>query len=160
MVSSENTLVRETRIGAYGVCVNNGTILVVRKARGPYKGLYDLPGGGIEFGESPETALQREFIEEAGAQVVVGELAGAFSRVATFLSDSGTASIELHHIGLLYRVTWARPAAKVKSDPDGRDSLGATWLPLEEARPDVVSPLVVQGLSYIVPETSFTSAPS
>ncbi|MGE5672489.1 MAG: NUDIX domain-containing protein, partial [Mycobacterium leprae] len=52
MAQEEFTWVRETRNGAYGVCIVDGRVLVIRKAKGPYKGLYDLPGGGIEFGEA------------------------------------------------------------------------------------------------------------
>ena len=38
--------------------------LLIRQKRGPYAGKLDFPGGGIEFGESPEQALRREFAEE------------------------------------------------------------------------------------------------
>ena len=41
-----------------------------------------LPGGGIEPGEDPETALVREFEEETGLRVApVGELGGSSDRV-------------------------------------------------------------------------------
>lgn len=149
MPPAELPRVREIRTGAYGICVINGMILVIRKAKGPYKGRYDLPGGGIEFGEAPEETLMREFVEETGAQVVVTGLAGAFSRVSTFVSDSGTNRVELHHIGFLYHVAQMNSKSPVKADPDGLDSLGAQWLPLTEARSDVISPLVAEGLRYI-----------
>lgn len=32
-------------IGVYGIILNEGKILLIKKARGPYKGMYDLPGG-------------------------------------------------------------------------------------------------------------------
>ncbi len=35
--------------GVYGVYIQNAQILLIKKARGPYRGMYDLPGGGIEF---------------------------------------------------------------------------------------------------------------
>lgn len=38
---------------------------------------YDLPGGGIEPGESAETAAAREFEEETGLRVTIGEGLGA-----------------------------------------------------------------------------------
>lgn len=55
------------RVGVYGVVLRETSILLVHK--GPkdiYRGLYDLPGGGIEKGENPEQALRREFFEEVG----------------------------------------------------------------------------------------------
>ncbi|HYG59490.1 MAG TPA: NUDIX domain-containing protein, partial [Symbiobacteriaceae bacterium] len=90
---------QERRVGAYGICVSDGKILVIRKAKGPYKGTFDLPGGGIEFGESPAETVVREVMEETSLHVTVEALAGAFSGVFTFVSDSGERQVELHHLG-------------------------------------------------------------
>ncbi|MBY6276861.1 MAG: NUDIX hydrolase [Symbiobacterium thermophilum] len=148
MTPPDEPALRETRIGAYGICICDDRILVVRKAKGPYKGLYDLPGGGVEFGESPTETVAREFLEEAGVAVEVKELVGSFSLVSVFPADSGTHLVELHHLGFLYRVNLAAPAP-IKEDPDGRDSLGSVWLPLRDASPDKLSPLAREGLQCI-----------
>lgn len=47
-----------------------GRAVLRRKARGPYLGLLDLPGGSPVPGESPEETLRRELIEERGVCVV------------------------------------------------------------------------------------------
>lgn len=49
-----------SRHGAYGVVLRDSEILFTLKKSGPYKGLWGLPGGAIEFGETPEEALKRE----------------------------------------------------------------------------------------------------
>jgi ADP-ribose pyrophosphatase YjhB (NUDIX family) len=51
-------------------------ILLVRRARSPGKGLYSLPGGRVEFGESLHTALHREVDEETGLRIEILDLAG------------------------------------------------------------------------------------
>jgi 8-oxo-dGTP diphosphatase len=51
-------------------------ILLVRRARSPGKGLYSLPGGRVEFGESLHTALHREVDEETGLKIEIIDLAG------------------------------------------------------------------------------------
>src|ERR1700722_2350783 len=55
-----------SRTGEYGVAKEKEKILFVIQKSGPFAGLFDLPGGGIEFGEDPNQALHREFIEETG----------------------------------------------------------------------------------------------
>lgn len=42
-------------VGCYGIVVNNNDeVLLIRKGRGAYKGKLDLPGGGIDYGETAE----------------------------------------------------------------------------------------------------------
>lgn len=53
-----------------------GKLLLVRRARSPGKGLYSLPGGRVEFGESLHTALHREVDEETGLKIEIIGLAG------------------------------------------------------------------------------------
>jgi 8-oxo-dGTP diphosphatase len=51
-------------------------VLLVRRARSPGKGVYSLPGGRVEFGESLHTALHREVDEETGLKIAIVGLAG------------------------------------------------------------------------------------
>ncbi|MDP3078868.1 NUDIX hydrolase [Bradyrhizobium sp.] len=54
----------------------DGRILLVRRAKSPAKGLYSLPGGRVEFGETLHTALRREVDEETALQIEIAGLAG------------------------------------------------------------------------------------
>lgn len=55
---------------AYGICVNQDQVLLVRSRADRYDPpLWWLPGGGIDFPESPEEAVIREFLEETNLVV-------------------------------------------------------------------------------------------
>jgi ADP-ribose pyrophosphatase YjhB (NUDIX family) len=49
--------------------VRRGRVLLTRRARPPYARTWDLPGGFLEGGESPEAGLRRELREELGIAV-------------------------------------------------------------------------------------------
>ena len=51
-------------------------ILLVRRARSPAKGVYSLPGGRVEFGETLHAAAHREVDEETSLKIEIVDLAG------------------------------------------------------------------------------------
>ena len=54
----------------------DGRVLIARRPEGkPMAGLWEFPGGKVDDGESPETALIRELAEELGIDVTVSCLA-------------------------------------------------------------------------------------
>lgn len=61
----------EWRVSAYGLIIKNEQILLIKSSE---EKLYDVPGGGVEFGETMAAAIQREAMEEAGIKVKVGQL--------------------------------------------------------------------------------------
>jgi 8-oxo-dGTP diphosphatase len=46
-----------------------GRLLMIRRGHAPHEGLWSLPGGRVEPGESPEAAVEREVREETGLRV-------------------------------------------------------------------------------------------
>jgi 8-oxo-dGTP diphosphatase len=78
--------------------------------------------------------------------VEAGGLLGTFSKVNRWVNEAGTHRIEGHHIGFLYRVVLTDPAAQIKRDPDGLDSLGAVWALLGSLTPETASPLAMRAL--------------
>jgi ADP-ribose pyrophosphatase YjhB (NUDIX family) len=64
------------QIAVSAAIFRDGRILLVRRARSPGKGLYSLPGGRVEFGESLHMALHREVAEETALTIEIVELAG------------------------------------------------------------------------------------
>ena len=60
----------------------HGRVLIVRRARPPAHGLYTLPGGGVELGETLEEAVVREVREETALEVQPVALAGYRQAIA------------------------------------------------------------------------------
>ena len=57
-----------------------GRLLMIKRGREPGAGLWSIPGGRIEPGESDAEALAREMLEETGLTVQVGRLLGRVRR--------------------------------------------------------------------------------
>lgn len=91
-----------TRIGAYGIILNFNQMILTTKKSGAYKGLLDLPGGAIEFGESAKETLKRELLEEVAMECTHLHLFDNFSYLGQHFSHEGV--YDFHHLGLIYLV--------------------------------------------------------
>lgn len=65
------------------VIKQNERVLLLRRAKGnpQYIGLYELPGGSVNFGEDPRAALQREVSEEIGREIETLQLQDVHSEL-------------------------------------------------------------------------------
>src|SRR5580698_6780400 len=82
--------------------VRDGRVLIVRRARPPAQGLYTLPGGGVELGETLEQAAIREVREETGLDIAPIALAG-YRQV---ISRDGGGRVERHFVILPFAARW------------------------------------------------------
>ena len=62
-----------------GVILENGEILLIKRAGEPFKGKWALPGGFVEYNEKVEDAVIREIREETGVNAEIKELVGVYS---------------------------------------------------------------------------------
>jgi ADP-ribose pyrophosphatase YjhB (NUDIX family) len=59
---------------------DDGRLLLIKRGHEPGAGLWSLPGGRVEPGETDEQAVIREVAEETGLAVRPGRLAGSLRR--------------------------------------------------------------------------------
>ncbi len=82
--------------------VRAGEVLVVRRARAPADGLFSLPGGVVEIGETLMQALIREVREETSLSIEPVALAG-FREAITRDRDN---RVERHFVILPFAARW------------------------------------------------------
>ncbi|MBN2907329.1 MAG: NUDIX hydrolase [Rhodobacteraceae bacterium] len=110
------------RPGAYAVLARGGSLLLTHQREPEPE--FQLPGGGIDPGESPLGALHREVFEETGWRIRVDRRLGAFRRF-TYMPEYDLWAEKLCTIYL------ARPIR-----PHGQPTEPghtALWMPVEEA---------------------------
>ena len=69
----KNRQVHERITTAGVLCIAGKYFVAKRKTGGAVGGLWEFPGGKHRWGETPEQSLEREFLEEFGLNVTVGD---------------------------------------------------------------------------------------
>jgi 8-oxo-dGTP diphosphatase len=83
-VSIDTNRVSGSVIPCVGAVIKDdrGRLLLIKRGHAPGAGLWSLPGGRIEPGETDAEALVREMLEETGLVVEVRQLIGTVRRPA------------------------------------------------------------------------------
>jgi 8-oxo-dGTP diphosphatase len=82
--------------------VRDGRVLIARRARAPAHGIFTLPGGVVEVGETLEEAVQREILEETGLTIAPIALAGYRERIAR----DKNGAVAQHFVILPFAARW------------------------------------------------------
>ncbi len=98
-----------------GVCIRDGKVLLARHTYGGGKGLLIIPGGYVQYGESPQDAVVREYMEEVGVSVEPKSILGIRFNVKDWY--------------VVYSVEYVSGIAR--SDGDENDEV--LWLDVAEA---------------------------
>ena len=132
------------QLGSYALILKDNQILLIKKSGGPYDGKLDLPGGTIEFCETPEDALKRELMEEVGIEINEYELFDANS-VAFVWNFKEDIQVKVHHTGIFYKVTSYQNEIKkeVNIDEVNDDSLGADFYDIDTLTKDMLSEIAI-----------------
>jgi ADP-ribose pyrophosphatase YjhB (NUDIX family) len=111
----------------------DGKVLLVRRARLPALGIYSLPGGRVEFGETLHEALAREIDEETGLAIEIIGLAG-WREVLPAKSRAGSSDRGGHYVILSFAARWRAGEIRLNDElddfqwraPDALDGLALT----------------------------------
>jgi 8-oxo-dGTP diphosphatase len=113
--------VKRQRLAAKALIRRDDQVLLARlSANAVESGRWTLPGGGVDHGESPETALVREVFEEAGLTPEVRTLVGVHDAHLTGNAPDGRLE-DFHAVNLVYEAEL--PADR---EPEVREIDGTT----------------------------------
>ena len=102
------------RLGASACVWKDGKVLLIQRAKPPL-GLWSLPGGHVEFGETALAAAARELLEESGVTADLTAFVGLYEIIRE--------KPAFHYAIACYGGIWKSGAALASSD-----ALDARWL--------------------------------
>jgi len=144
-----NKLETWAHVGVYGIYIKNEKVLLIKKSRGPYEGMFDLPGGKIEKGETLEQALRREFIEEVGCEIKDLQFL-SMNEYSCEYKTPKEVLLNFHHTGTYFVVSLTSDDIKV--DDDGEDSLGSQFVNIVDLDNIKISPIAKPMILKVIKE--------
>lgn len=110
------------------VVFHHDRVLLVRRAKAPSAGLWAVPGGRVELGETLQHAAERELLEETGVVVRAGKPVYAFDAIER--DAAGRVLFHYAVVDLLATYISGKPRAM-------DDAAEARWI----AAPDLDEPM-------------------
>ena len=112
-------------VGASVVVRKGKSLLLVKRAGEPGRGLWGIPGGLVELGEKVQDAALREVREETGLKVKIDGIFG----VVDYITRDSRDKIQYHYVIVDF---WGRPiSGRLRASSD---SLDARWVDIKELK--------------------------
>ncbi len=144
---------------AVALAITDGHVLVIRRVHPTWGEYYVFPGGGVEDGEAPTDAVQRELREETGLHVIAGR------KVMTGSTPEGF----MHHYFLVTTpmVPVALPQDAEESAPERTKRRGTyepMWIPVKRIpelnlKPEVVTKKLLECINNGFPDVPVDLGP-
>lgn len=133
VIPYDEPVVQVQRVAAYGVILSErGLLGTVNSAQSYAAGVWTLPGGGLNPGESPSDALLREIHEETGQKIVIDRLLALESDHWVGRALNGRLE-DFHALRLIYGGRCIDPTDPIVYDVGGSTEI-ADWVPVRSWR--------------------------
>lgn len=114
---------KQPLIGVGALIIENGRIVLIKRAKAPLLGEWSIPGGMLELGESLRQGTEREALEETGLVVRADELLGVFDRIV----PDAEGNIVYHYVLIDFLCQHVRGELRA-----GADAADAHWFSAED----------------------------
>jgi len=121
--------------------IHRGRILLSVRGKPPSEGLWGLPGGVVEVGETVEEALVREVLEETGVTV------RPLKQVAVLDSVNRDEDGRIKYHYILFEFLCEYVSGEVRPDSDALD---ARWVPLDDLGSVDIMPTTLRFINKIM----------
>ncbi|HOI72761.1 MAG TPA: NUDIX hydrolase [Syntrophales bacterium] len=111
------------RVGVGAIVIHEGRVLLVERGIDPSRGLWAIPGGSLELGETIQAGAEREILEETGIVIRAGEPVYTFD----FFERDAEGRIRFHYV--IVDVIGEYVSGRVQGADDAAD---ARWLSPED----------------------------
>lgn len=91
----------DPKVGVGVVVVENGRLLLIRRAVNPQKGRWSIPAGFVDSGEDPQKTAVREAFEETSLTVAITGLEDVYFNAATKPGQPGASIFIIYRARLL-----------------------------------------------------------
>jgi ADP-ribose pyrophosphatase len=123
------------RVGVGAVVIEDGRVLLVRRGTEPGRGMWAVPGGLVELGETLQEAAQREILEETGLVIRAGNPFYTFD----LIQRDGAGAVEFHYIIVDLRADYVSGEIA-----PGDDAMDARWVTAGELERMPVTPTTLK----------------
>ncbi len=134
---------RRFNIRVYGICIRQGLLLVSEELiRGQW--IIKFPGGGLEWGEGPHDCLRREWQEELGLDIEVGN----HFYTTHFFQPSAYDDSQV--LSIYYHVSFS-PLQQPQNSNEGER---IRWVPLEQVSANLFSMPIDKHVGHMLSQSS------
>jgi len=110
-------------IGVHALIIKDGCVLLVKRDKEPNKGMWIIPGGRVELGETYSEAVHRELLEECAIMIEVVRILDVMDYILQ--DEQGRTK---YHFVLIYLLAQYKSGI-VKAQSDAEE---AKWVPFEK----------------------------
>jgi len=113
------------RVGVGAIVIEKERVLLVRRGIPPSLGLWAIPGGSVEIGETLKEAAEREILEETGVRIEADRPVYSFD----FIERDEDGEIRFHYVIVDLMARYA--GGEVRAADDAADAKWLTWKEIE-----------------------------